>query len=174
MEPEQRASLARKYATLAALRRAYDATREVATREVLRALATEFPGALRELDMLSLAEIDRRAEVLTDGPEEPWMPWMLAYHGLMRSLLALKLAAARGAEVTPEIASRTASEITFRTGVSVSAEAVAGAIAPMRGRLNARAFAMLGEHFGEHPSVIWQALFPSAKREAGAEGGGPL
>lgn len=53
-----RAALARKYRVLAALRAGGSA------RPALLALAAEFPGALRELDELPGAEIERRIEEL--------------------------------------------------------------------------------------------------------------
>ncbi|MEI8254277.1 MAG: hypothetical protein WCJ30_01245, partial [Deltaproteobacteria bacterium] len=50
-------ALARKYRALAALRRARALGGPVARREVLGALAREFPGALRELEKVTLDDL---------------------------------------------------------------------------------------------------------------------
>jgi hypothetical protein len=86
------AALARKYTALARLRTRRDGGGRAATRDELRALAAEFPGALRELDTLGPAEISRRAAACAaaaaGGAEEPWMAWIAAYHDLVAEALA--------------------------------------------------------------------------------------
>jgi hypothetical protein len=68
----------------------------LADRPAMRALAEEFPGALRELDLLGSPELERRVSVLARAEaDEPWIAWILCYHDLMRAALARKLAAAR-------------------------------------------------------------------------------
>jgi hypothetical protein len=59
------------------------------------ALATSFPGALREIDQLELAEIRKRItrleEVLAGSRSlEPWMQSMAAFHRLTRGALCAK------------------------------------------------------------------------------------
>jgi hypothetical protein len=87
-------ALARKYAALVELRRRRDAGGDPAGGGVLRALAAEFPGCLRELDTLGPAELERRAWALeaavAGGPPEPWMAWIDGYHALMRDALAVR------------------------------------------------------------------------------------
>src|SRR6185436_18311929 len=87
-------ALARKYRTLAELRRAQQMLSRDDVRTPLQNLAREFPGALRELDLLPLDEIDRRFERLEAaalrGSVEPWMGWMHAYHLTMRAALGVK------------------------------------------------------------------------------------
>src|SRR4051812_9379411 len=56
----------------------------------LRALANEFPGALRELDPLPTDEIARRAAALESGARESWMDWLGDFHDLMRVALEVK------------------------------------------------------------------------------------
>jgi hypothetical protein len=99
-----REALGRKYRLLARWRRAKDHPGEQdggedegsgAGQAALRVLAQEFPGALRELDLLGLPELERRAASLAAGPArdgqpEPWLPWIVAYHALMREALAIK------------------------------------------------------------------------------------
>ncbi|HEY8926319.1 MAG TPA: hypothetical protein VIU64_18185, partial [Polyangia bacterium] len=101
-----RAALLRKYQVLARWRRAKDRAHapgrradappeeDAAEREPMRALAAEFPGALRELDRLGAAELDRRVEVLSRGEaeDEEWIPWILAYHRELGRILAEKRA----------------------------------------------------------------------------------
>lgn len=101
-------ALADKYRRLFALRVEHERTGKVADRNVLRALAAEFPGALRELDRLPLDEIERRAEALTlaasGGPVEPWMRWCIAYHALLRAALFVKAEVAKGIAIDEELA----------------------------------------------------------------------
>lgn len=107
---ERLSRLARKYRLLQALRIDHERTGRIAEREVLRALAGEFPGALRELDRMPLDEIERRAEVLelaaSGGPVEPWMQWLVAYHALLRAALFVKAEVARGIAIEEELAGR--------------------------------------------------------------------
>jgi hypothetical protein len=108
--PDARAGLLRKYRLLCLWRRGKDRSFEtdasdadpsasndgLADRSAMRALAEEFPGALRELDLLGLPELERRVTVLAHADaDEPWIDWILCYHALMRAALARKLAAAR-------------------------------------------------------------------------------
>jgi hypothetical protein len=87
-------ALARKYAALASLRARRDQGGAAATRDELRALAAEFPGALRELDTLGPAELARRAAACAaaaaGAAPEPWMAWIAAYHDLVGETLAAR------------------------------------------------------------------------------------
>jgi len=65
------------------------------SRAALRALATEFPGALRELDGMATDEIARRLDACeraaaSEDAGEPWMEWVARYHELVRESLAMK------------------------------------------------------------------------------------
>jgi len=86
--------LAEKYDRLTALRHAKRRGEPDAARQVYKRLATEFPGALNELDTLTLRELGDRARALhraAEGGElEPWMAWSDAYHRLMRAALLVK------------------------------------------------------------------------------------
>ena len=116
LTPDVLAALLRKYRLLARWRRAKDLSArssadaagavafvdpaEVASPAAMRALAQEFPGALRELDLLGAAELERRGACLQaaleqDGPAcepdgERWIGWIAAYHALMQLALALR------------------------------------------------------------------------------------
>ena len=64
-------------------------------RDLLRALAADYPGALRELEQLATVEIDARLAIsraAKDGLVPAWLLWTARYHERMRALLADKRA----------------------------------------------------------------------------------
>jgi hypothetical protein len=168
---DARAALLRKYRLLCRWRRGKDQSFEpgaeisevsaapedgLASRAAMRALAEEFPGALRELDLLGLPELERRVVVLaraeaSDEPEEPWIAWILSYHDVMRGELAKRLAAARGA------------------GGNVSATSeVIGALQgdlarPPGGKLSLAVLREVARRFGVPSARIAATLFPSRR-----------
>ncbi|MBS2019349.1 MAG: hypothetical protein JST00_41180 [Deltaproteobacteria bacterium] len=96
-----------KYERMLHLRRAHERARvdpsfvEPNPRTEMRALAAEFPGALRELDTLPLAEIEERILAITttvdrhgDDPDlahvPRWMHAIVLFHRLARGELALR------------------------------------------------------------------------------------
>jgi len=113
-----RAALLRKYQLLARWRRAKDRAHapdrradappegDAAERGPMRALAAEFPGALRELDRLGATELERRVEVLSRAADEDddkdgdkddeWIAWIVAYHRELEHVLADKRAGRSG------------------------------------------------------------------------------
>ena len=93
------AALARKYEQLIQLRRSREEASSsgldrfapvdaLARRAVMRALAAEFPGALRELDHLSidqlLARLDAVREAMSSGETYPWLIAVGRMHALAR------------------------------------------------------------------------------------------
>src|SRR5436305_1862365 len=105
MDAAQLARLGAKYRILAELRaRREELQRGGATafppeegsrrRSAFRALAAEFPGSLRELDVTSAVALQARCAAieaaLAGGPEEPWMEVAAAYHRTLREALAVK------------------------------------------------------------------------------------
>ncbi len=142
------AALARKYERMIELRAAAAGAGDAAA---LRAFAAEWPGALKELDTLATAEIERRRDACRAGADEPWMAWMARYHVLMRAALALRRGDASAAAST-----------TADAGVD---DAFARAVAsPPHGRLNAVVFAQLAREFDRDAREIWDALFPPRGR----------
>jgi hypothetical protein len=152
LSPDALLALARKYRTMMALRASLPAhpqggeeAREEteSERAELRALAAEFPGALRELDTLPDEELRARAEALEAAAAgaEParWMTWMDAYHALMREALAIR----RGSPA----------EGAFAESVK----------SPPHGRIMAAVFAELSIRFSLPQREIWDALFPPRK-----------
>jgi hypothetical protein len=139
-------ALARKYARLAAWRERREGDGQLAARDDLRTLATEFPGCLRELDTLGAPELARRATVCaaaaTDSlAAEPWMAWIDGYHALVRRALAARDARARGAPPTEDAFER-------------------DALSPPGGRMGVVVMRALAVRFGVPASTIAAALFP--------------
>lgn len=164
LSPEGLAGLARKYRALADLRAARARGEPIPGREVFRALAAEFPGALNELDNLPLEEIERRLSALSraldGGPEERWMAWMHRYHALMRAALYVKPRVARRAELAAHEAAALAERTSARAQAPVDAAFVAAVRAPPDGRLSRLVLERLAAEFGASPVEIRAALFP--------------
>jgi hypothetical protein len=159
---EALAALARKYLTLLALRRERASGAPLPERAVFKALADEFPGALHELDTLPMADLEARAaavsEAAAQGRPEPWMEWMIGYHALFRTALAIKARVRRKGALDDARAQAIARD----TGAD---EAFVQAVAqPPAGRLNRVVLARLSATFGEPDQTIKRALFPGSRR----------
>jgi hypothetical protein len=165
-------ALFRKYQVLSDLRRSQDL--DPATlfdvRGTLQRLAREFPGALRELDILPLEEIDQRADALhaaaDSGEIEPWMEWMHEYHVTLRAALWVRLQlserARRGAVDERELR-HVAETLRKEIGEFYDAEFVLGALHPPQGRINALVFQRLEMTFGTPFALINRTLFPERR-----------
>jgi hypothetical protein len=135
-----RAALLRKYQLLCSWRTGKDTSfagggeREVASRAAMRELAEEFPGALRELDLLGLPELERRVAVLAraENPREPWIDWILSYHELMREVLVQRRGPVRQAR-------------------------------PPAGRISLAVLAEVARRFGVPETEVAATLFPSRR-----------
>lgn len=167
---DDRAALLRKYRLLAGWRRVRDAgVGEGPDRAALRALSQEFPGALRELDVLGQAELQRRIEVLaggaasasSDGSEHPWIPWIVAYHRLMRAALVAKRAAGRARRLPRAALDEVLAAAGTGAGDALIDEAFVHAAAhPQGGRVGVVVLRALGRHFGVPAARISVTLFP--------------
>ena len=163
-------ALARKYRTLVELRARRDQEPQAETQlqpdqpppqseprtpaAVLRSLAREFPGCLRELDTLGAAELSRRAarvaEAAASGAaSEPWIAWIAGYHRLMRAALAIRRAG--GAVAGAGDASDRA---------EIDAGFVADVMAPPDGRVGIVVLRRLALDFEVPAREIAAALFP--------------
>ncbi len=156
-------ALARKYRTIAALRRAQHRAGAQEVRPSLRALSHEFPGALRELDSLPLEDIDARIEALEGaalaGTVADWMRWMHAYHQAMRAALFVKRRLAGRRRVPEPDAAALASAAFRELGFRCDPAFVAEVAAPPAGRLNTLVFQHLSATFGVEPRTLGAALF---------------
>lgn len=136
-------ALLRKYRVIIGLRDAADGEPAPA----LRALAREFPGSLRELDGLTLDQINARKDALeralAGAEQEPWMELMSRYHRLTRAALEVKRGLrgerAPSADVCRELCARWLAEC----GEPCAPELIAIIAAPPFGRLNAVLLARL-------------------------------
>jgi hypothetical protein len=160
-------ALARKYRTLSELRRATFQLTSFDERRLARQLAREFPGALRELDIMPLAEIERRADALAaaarGGPAEAWMEWMVAYHRTMRAALAIQRLLLGRRTVREERAIVIAFDVSHESGVRCDVEFVRELASPSRGRIHSVVFRRLSIELGATPSAIQGALFADAR-----------
>ncbi len=133
------ADLAHKYERMQALRgRLGRGPPAPEDRELLRALAADYPGALRELETLSTSELAERAasaRAARGAALVPaWLLWTALYHALTRRLLhRRRMSVAEGGE---------------RAGTP-------------HGRLNVLVFAALESRFAVPQRIIWDRLFPS-------------
>lgn len=153
-------ALARKYRVLLELRRAHAETGEVAERAVLRALAAEFPGALRELDSLPLATIEERLcalEAVDRGaPCEPWMEWLVGYHAILRAALFIKAHRAKAEQgIADEELARRASE---HAGIDIVASFVEKIGRPERIRISHIALDEVANRFGVSRELVEAAI----------------
>lgn len=185
--------LAAKYQALGELRRARARGEPIPDRQVFRALAAEFPGALHELDHLPLEEIDRRLVALTaaaaggdaaEGTEQAarvgwmgwmdWMGWMWSYHALMRAALYVKIRVAR-ARPPPdeEEAAALARRAAAHAGIAVDEAFVRAVEAPPAGRLRRVVMARLAARFGVPEATLREALFPRGATGARGAAGAP-
>jgi hypothetical protein len=143
-----RAQLADKYRRMAALRASLPADRppDAAARALMKQLAREFPGALRELDSLPTDEIERRCALLESGPLEPWMRWLHRYHELMRAALKLR--------AHPEL---------DPAALGIDDQLARAFAAPAHGRLMVAVFDRLALEEKMDRGALWDALFPPRK-----------
>jgi hypothetical protein len=169
---ESLSALARKYRALAAWRRQKERDGTEPERAALRALASEFPGALREIEVLSLATLEARAEALEarakDGAApEPWMLYVSAFHRWMRAALYVK-ARAKAVARDAVAAQRVADECAARTGAAVDESFVRAALSPDNGRLRPLALARVASEFCQEPAVVAHIVL---QREASIDRG---
>lgn len=124
----------------------------------MRALATRFPGALREIDELPLETIHARIRALealedTKGVDpEPWMIAMARFHGAMREVLAIKRVIGRK-KLTPSIR-RAAARVAPK-----SAWDLARVARPPNGRLTDLVFQHVAEEMDLTPKRVRELVF---------------
>lgn len=148
------AHLHRKYAEILRLRRAATSSPEHDPRLELAALAREFPGALREIDVLALGEIEARLVALQrveqGGPILPWMTAVARFHELMRGALVTKrwLSQSRGRHGDRGRFEAEIVGLPFGAEALVWASSLARVARPPRGRLSHLVLEKLAEDLG--------------------------
>jgi hypothetical protein len=142
----------------------------------MRALSEEFPGCLRELDVLGAAELRRRVALLdaaatgvealgavdaTDSPD--WLLWVAAYHRLMRAALAARRMMERAERISglsgERLAHLRAAAATI-AGELVDDAFIRAVAAPPAGRLSPMVLGILARHFSVPATHISRTLFP--------------
>ncbi|AKF10117.1 hypothetical protein [Sandaracinus amylolyticus] len=154
-------ALREKYREMKRLREQHDAGSPVDPRPAMRALASRFPGALREIDELPMDEIDARIasldRALAGGEVEPWMRALARYHAWMRLALRVRLACATErsearARAWLEVATRQHEDDVDPR--ALDDETLRAILRPPGGRLHRVVLARVGEELGVEPHVI--------------------
>jgi len=124
-------------------------------RPAMRALAAQFPGALREIDELPRATILERIaaidRALASGRVEPWMIALSRYHASLRVALRIRLA----------ITERTIAAARALGDPAVDAlddASLAAIVRPPAGRLNRVVLAMVAREIDSTPERIESLL----------------
>ncbi|MCB9583794.1 MAG: hypothetical protein H6718_00260 [Polyangiaceae bacterium] len=150
-----------KYVRLGQLRAGVGVNSAEDVREPLRELAREFPGSLREIDVLSSERIQQRASALEgaalDGASEApeWARVTHAYHLLMRTALWLKAELSAGVNAE-QLATRVEAEF----GVACTPRWIDRVKQPPRGRLNDLVFEALAAQFERSVAELRGLIFP--------------
>jgi hypothetical protein len=158
-------ALLHKYRRLHELRRRKQSERVNASRVELRSLAEQFPGALRELDVLPMQLIEQRLAELEcaaqQGRPAAWMSWMHDYHALMRLALDVKRRLSKRRTLDDLQARALAESVSLRAGQTCDAAFVRAVARPPDGRLNRLIFEQLASRFETDTELIIATLFPA-------------
>lgn len=165
--PESLLALRAKYVEMRRMRLADTAPSAPDPREDMAALAARFPGALREIDELTLEEIDARIgeieEVIAGAAAEPaWVACLVDYHGWMRVALRIKRRAAEGLDgdaLLEELAATYAPGHDEPPRAAIGPEVIAQILAPPLGRLNPWVFERIAQAHGLTSSEVEAILF---------------
>lgn len=154
-------ALREKYREMKRLRLEHEAGGGGDPRAAMRALASRFPGALREIDELPMELIDARLasleRALGGAPAEPWMIALGRYHAWMRLALALRRSCARDRSLEAGRAWRAGAAPAHADDVDPREldDAMLGAILrPPGGRLHRVVLARVGRELEVEPAAI--------------------
>ncbi len=169
--------LAGKYAVMLRLRR----TGEGDPRAEMAQLATEFPGALRELDDFPLDVLEARRAALASladgarehqGAPEPWMVACITFHRLARGALSAKrwLAHEVDRKRMPDEATRAdfveaATTLPFASDALAWEDDLASLARPPRGRISEVVFERVGKVMGISAQEARWLVFGLNRRE---------
>lgn len=165
LSPRELDALEEKYAEISRLRRTPSLER-AAVRQRMVALAARFPGALRDLDHLTLDAIDARLVEITAaraGGEAPrWMAAQLAYHRALRGALAVKrwLAAREPERVDDATRDALLRDATLDEDARAWADRLAEIASPPSGRLAPLAIARVAAELGATEGEIRALVSP--------------
>jgi hypothetical protein len=172
-------ALQAKYAEMLAMRIAHASGDEdpEATRIRMAQLASRFPGALREIDDLELAEIHRRigaiADVLQEAREtESWMEAVALFHAMARGALCAKrwLGKRKTIDASVEHAfARGLATMPFPEDARAWTHDLARIASPPRGRLVDVVFGRLAQTLGIDEAAARGLVFGTARAERRGE-----
>lgn len=164
-----------KYAQMLAMRVAHASGEEDAdeARTRMAEVASRFPGALREIDELELAEIRRRIEVLDEVVEarreaEPWMEAVALFHGMARGALCAKRWLGGRKRVDTEVEQafeRGLPALLFPEDARAWRSDLARIASPPRGRVMDVVFARLAGELGISERAARRLVFGEPRRE---------
>ncbi len=168
LSPAQLAELLAKYESLRRLREAHEALEPHPEKAVFRELARTCPGALVELDTLSLDELRAREQAvrgaLGGGAEQPWMLWMSLYHGLFRGALRIKAQLRGRRAVSEDEAKSLADEGARVAGLPLDAAFATAVARPPQGRIANLVWSELSRLTQMPKEALKHALFTNPER----------
>src|SRR5579862_104100 len=152
------AAMRGKYAEMLAMRveHASGEEDEARVRPRMSVLAARFPGALREIDRLELAEIERRIASLDaflehSGEPEAWMGAVARFHRLARGALGAKRWLDRRRAVSAAVVAafdRQVASLEFAEEIQAWRDDLAAVASPPRGRVMDLVFGRLARDLG--------------------------
>ncbi len=164
-----------KYAQMLAMRVAHASGDEDAAeaRARMAEVASRFPGALREIDDLELAEIHRRIEALDDVVQarqevEAWMEAVALFHAMARGALCAKRWLGRRKRVDVEVErafERGLSSLLFPEDARGWSGELARIASPPGGRVMDVVFARLARELGMSERATRRLVFGVPRRE---------
>lgn len=167
-------ALREKYREMKRLRAEHHAGEGGDPRPAMRALASRFPGALREIDELPMELIDARLAAiewaLAGAPPEPWMIALGRYHAWMRLALGLRLACARERSVEAArawLAGAARPHVDDVDPRELDDAMLAAILRPPGGRLHHVVLSRIGRELGIEPAVIDAYLRNPGRARAG-------
>jgi hypothetical protein len=152
-------------------------------------MAARFPGALRELDTLGQAELERRALAAARAAHaisapghlrartrrhvqvaEYWMPWIAAVHAVLRAVLVWRRRYGRS---KPRPAARAGDRLSLPSGAGFAGFALtqrdeARLLCPPGGRTLPVVLALVARRFRVSEGVLARRLFPARRRTPAA------
>jgi hypothetical protein len=164
-----------KYAQMLAMRIAHAAGHEDAgeARTRMAELAKRFPGALREIDDLELAEIRQRIQLLEEvlhlhREVEPWMEAVALFHAMARGALCAKrwLGGRKRIDAAVEEAFALGlPRLPFPEDAGAWSGDLARIASPPRGRVTDLVFARLAESLGVSEVAARRLVFGVSRRQ---------
>ncbi|MGD0676849.1 MAG: hypothetical protein ABSC94_15660 [Polyangiaceae bacterium] len=163
-----------KYTEMLAMRSAHaDGSEDRSrVRQRMLALATRFPGALRELDQLETEDIRHRIVALARVQEgqsdiEPWMTAIGHFHSLARGALSVKRWLSANRSVDADAEHRFAIELDklpFADEARVWKDDLAALAKPPGGKVTQLVFRRLAVLLGTTPAQARRLVFGEARR----------